>query len=126
VLFAYRHTLELYLKIIGEIEDDTHSLRACILQVEKRHGEKFPQAIKDWILEFDSIDPIGTAFRYADDRMGTLSYAESWIDFAHLFREQEDCRRNDDADPANSHVTHSRSRSGSAIRLCRVPRKHIA
>lgn len=84
VLFAYRHTLELYLKIIGEIDDDIHSLGKCVLKVEKRHGEKFPQQIKNWIMEFDSIDPIGTAFRYADDQMKTLSLAEYWIDFAQF------------------------------------------
>ncbi|MCC6589818.1 MAG: hypothetical protein IT168_24200 [Bryobacterales bacterium] len=84
VLFAYRHTLELYLKIIGEIEDDTHSLSACVRKAEKRHGERFPEQIKGWIEEMDSIDPIGTAFRYADDQMKTLSYAECWIDFGQL------------------------------------------
>jgi hypothetical protein len=84
VLFAYRHTLELYLKIIGDIDDGTHRLRQCVLRVEKRHGEKFPQQIKDWIMEFDRIDPIGTAFRYADDQMKTLSDAEYWIDFAQF------------------------------------------
>jgi hypothetical protein len=84
VLFAYRHTLELYLKIIGEIDDDTHRLLDCVRQVEKRHGEKFPEGIKNWIMEFDRIDPIGTAFRYADDQMKTLSYAEYWVDFAHF------------------------------------------
>ena len=82
VLFAYRHTLELYLKIIGEIEDGTHCLRQCVLRVEKRHGQKLPQQIKNWVMEFDSIDPIGTAFRYADDQMRTLGHAEYWIDFA--------------------------------------------
>jgi hypothetical protein len=35
-------------------------------------------------MEFDSIDPIGTAFRYADDQMKTLSHAEYWIDFAQF------------------------------------------
>ena len=84
VLFAYRHTLELYLKIIGEIDDGIHSLRECVLRVEKRHGEKFPQQIKEWIMEFDSIDPIGTAFRYADDQKKTLRHAEYWIDFAQF------------------------------------------
>jgi hypothetical protein len=40
VLFAYRHALELYLKIIGEIQKPTHSLKNCIRGVEKRHGKK--------------------------------------------------------------------------------------
>lgn len=37
-----------------------------------------------WIIEFDSIDPIGTAFRYADDQASTLRYAEIWVDFVQL------------------------------------------
>ena len=39
---------------------------------------------KQWIVEFDEIDPQGTAFRYADDESGTLKYAEFWIDFVQL------------------------------------------
>jgi len=84
VLFAYRHTLELYLKVVGEIEQATHSLEDCVRRVEKRHGQKIPKPVKEWIIEFDKIDPFGTAFRYADDEAGTLEYAEYWIDFVQL------------------------------------------
>jgi len=84
VLFAYRHALELYLKVIGEIEEPTHSLKSCVRLVEKRHGERIGSPIREWILEFDEIDPSGTAFRYADDEERTLSYAEFWVDFAQL------------------------------------------
>ena len=84
VLFAYRHTLELYLKIIGDIEEDTHSLSGCVRLVEKHHGQKIGSPVREWIMEFDSIDPVGTAFRYADDQKRTLSYAEYWVDFAQL------------------------------------------
>jgi hypothetical protein len=84
VLFTYRHALELYLKLIGEIEEGTHSLKRCISLVEKRHGQRIPTPIKDWIIEFDKIDPLGTAFRYADDEAGTLNYAELWVDFLQL------------------------------------------
>lgn len=84
VLFAYRHALELYLKLIGEIDVPTHSLRDCVRLVEKRHKQKLPSPIKDWIIEFDNIDPFGTAFRYADDEAGTLQYTEIWIDFVQL------------------------------------------
>ena len=81
VLFAYRHALELYLKIIGQIQDLTHSLEECIRLVEKRHGQRIGSPIREWIIELDKIDPIGTAFRYADDQAGTLEYAEYWVDF---------------------------------------------
>ncbi len=81
VLFAYRHTLELYLKIIGEIDSHIHSLRECVLLVEKRHGERLPSRTREWIIEMDEVDPDGTAFRYADDEGGALRYVEYWVDF---------------------------------------------
>lgn len=84
ILFAYRHALELYLKVVGEIEVPSHSLQDCIRLVEKRHGETIGSPIREWIIEFDKIDPVGTAFRYADDEAGTLKYAEFWIDFLQL------------------------------------------
>ena len=76
VLYAYRHALELHLKIIGEIEKPTHNLNDCLQKVEQRHNQKIPSQIRNWILELAKIDPQGTAFRYADDEAGTLKYAE--------------------------------------------------
>ena len=84
VLFAYRHTLELYLKVIGHIKELTHSLQRCVELVEKRLGQRIGAPIREWIIEFDSIDPGGTTFRYADDPARTLSYGEYWVDFHHL------------------------------------------
>jgi hypothetical protein len=84
VLFTYRHSLELYLKIIGKKEEFRHSLRSCLLRIEKLYGRRIGSPIREWIVEFDKIDPIGTAFRYADDQAGTLTYSEFWIDFVQL------------------------------------------
>ena len=84
VLFAYRHTLELYLKIIGEIDEVTHSLQRCVHLVEKRRGENFSTTIRRWILELEEIDPAGTAFRYADSPLSSNPYAEHWFDFLHF------------------------------------------
>jgi hypothetical protein len=84
VLFAYRHTLELYLKIIGEVQERTHSLERCVHLVERRLGQKIGTPIRNLIIEFDRIDPAGTAFRFADDEVGTLRNAEYWVDFHHL------------------------------------------
>jgi hypothetical protein len=81
VLFAYRHALELYLKIIGEVQEPIHSLERCMRHVEKRHRQRIGSPIREWIIELDKIDPYGTAFRYADDEAGTLRRAEYWIDF---------------------------------------------
>lgn len=84
VLFAYRHALELYLKIAGNFLELTHSLEKCIQLVEQRHRRKIGSPVRDWIIEFDKIDPYGTAFRYADDQAGTLKCAECWVDFVQL------------------------------------------
>jgi hypothetical protein len=84
VLFAYRHTLELYLKIVGHIQVTTHSLQLCVELVERRLGQRIASPTREWIIEFDRIDPGGTTFRYADDSAGTLSNAEYWVDFHHL------------------------------------------
>lgn len=84
VLFAYRHTLELYLKILGESDEVTHSLEKCVRLVEKRHNKKIGSPIRGWILELDNIDPNGTAFRYADEEPDVLKYAEHWLDFVQF------------------------------------------
>jgi hypothetical protein len=84
VLYAYRHALELYLKIIGNIQKRTHKLEECIHHVETHRGQKVPSPVREWIIELDKIDPKGTAFRYADDEAGTRRYAEYWVDFVQL------------------------------------------
>ena len=80
VLFTYRHTMELYLKTIGDIREHTHSLAKCVELVEKRHGQKFPPRTKKWIEELDAIDPNpGTTFRY-EDNLGHHGCPEYWVD----------------------------------------------
>jgi len=80
VLFMYRHTLELYLKTIGDITERTHSLAKCVEIVEKAHGQQFPPRAKKWIEELDAIDPNpGIAFRYEDD-LGNQWCPECWVD----------------------------------------------
>jgi hypothetical protein len=84
VLFTYRHALELYLKILGDIKHLTHSLEDCLNSVERRLGSRISLPIRGWIIELGQIDPKGTAFRYADDQAGTLRYSEYWIDLDHV------------------------------------------
>ena len=84
VLFTYRHALEMYLKMLGDIKDLTHSLEDCLKCVEKRLGSRIRLPIRGWIIELAKIDPKGTAFRYADDQAGTLRYSEYWIDLHHV------------------------------------------
>lgn len=84
VLFAYRHTLELYLKLIGEIDEITHSLARCVQLVEQRRKVTLPPPIREWILQLEAVDPAGTAFRYADENVGSGRYFEHWFDFRHF------------------------------------------
>lgn len=84
VLFAYRHTLEFYLKIIGEIGELTHSLARCVALVEKHHEKKIGWPIRGWIIELDQMDPGGTAFRYADAESRAIMYEEHWLDLVHF------------------------------------------
>ncbi len=84
VLFAYRHTLELYLKLIGEIDEITHSLARCVQLVEQRRKVKLSPPIREWILQLEQIDPAGTSFRYADVDAGSSRYFEHWFDFRHF------------------------------------------
>ncbi len=84
VLFAYRHTLELYLKLIAETDEITHSLQRCVQLVEKRWNAKLPAPIRGWILELDQIDRTGTAFRYSDADAGLNQHYERWFDFHHF------------------------------------------
>lgn len=84
ILFAYRHTLELYLKIFGEIDEHTHKLKECVRLVEKRRNQKLPSPMREWILELDQIDPHGTSFRYADADSAMNDHYEDWFDFRHF------------------------------------------
>jgi hypothetical protein len=52
--------------------------------IENRYGKSIGSPIREWICEFDKIDPKGTTFRYADDEMNTLYCAEYWIDFVQF------------------------------------------
>ena len=84
VLFAYRHTLELYLKLIGEIDEITHSLARCVQLVEQRRKVTLPPPIREWILQLEQIDPAGTSFRYADSDSALNQHYEQWFDFRHF------------------------------------------
>jgi hypothetical protein len=84
VLFAYRHTLELYLKLFGEITELTHSLERCVTLVESHHGKRIASPVREWILELDEIDPRGTTFRYADEYVNVVKWDEKWVDFVQF------------------------------------------
>ncbi len=83
MLFAYRHTLELYLKILGCVEEHTHNLLKCTDILEKYHQTKIPAKLKEWIETLHRIDPDSTAHRYAPSNMG-LCMDGNWLDLKHF------------------------------------------
>jgi DNA-binding transcriptional MerR regulator len=89
IFYTYRHSLELYLKTLSQHNHDTdsekHYLDKLINTIETKYNEKFPMWMRDRLLEFHSIDPASTAFRYLEGSMGIITGRdEIWIDFTHL------------------------------------------
>lgn len=89
IFYTYRHTLELYLKILSEhnheIDRERHDLNKLIDTIEEKYQEKFPMWIRDRLFDFHSIDPGSTAFRYIEGDVGIITGSdEIWIEFRHL------------------------------------------
>ena len=89
IFFTYRHSLELYLKILSQYNPKTdkeaHSLDKLIKRIEERYGEKFPTWMRDRLHDFHDIDPGSTSFRYLDQNTGVITGKyEIWVDFGHL------------------------------------------
>jgi hypothetical protein len=88
IAFLYRHTLELYLKLI--VPAAHHRLADLIEQANtlavQKTGNPLPPEVRDRLNEFASIDPSSTAFRYADLRAasGLSGRNEAWVDLSHL------------------------------------------
>ncbi len=88
ILYTYRHTLELYLKIALNDQEQArkhgHDLVALAKAVERKHGKK----IADWVMirlaEFNEVDPLSDLFRYADKAPQHRQHVEMWIDFTQL------------------------------------------
>lgn len=86
VLFCYRHALELYLKAVVPDAKKKHGLKdlweALRLQLEGRYRDDQIECLGARIMEFHSIDPRSTAFRYHDTR--PQGHPELWVDYHHL------------------------------------------
>jgi len=92
VLFSYRHALELYLKILGDIGKG-HSLKSCMDAVEKHLKKKIRHPMKEWIMTLHRMDETGWSFRYEPETEGTMDDGQ-WLDWSRfryamdtLFRE---------------------------------------
>ena len=88
IFFTYRHTLELYLKLIlhdsQKAKDVGHDLGRLINAVEKKLGGKASDWARSRLHEFNDIDPTSDLFRYADRAPQHGSYIEMWIDLCQL------------------------------------------
>ena len=82
ILFLCRHTLELYLKRLGEVDKRTHDLKSCLHMIENKYKQPIRGMVRVWIEEFAEIDKEGTAFRYDDDEKPR--YFELWVDLRQL------------------------------------------
>jgi hypothetical protein len=83
VLFAYRHTLELYLKMLGNTGKELdHNLKACMDAVEKHYDKKISPLIKEWIMTLHQMDETGWHFRYEPETEGTMD--GQWLDWSHF------------------------------------------
>jgi DNA-binding transcriptional MerR regulator len=88
IFFMYRHTLELYLKLIlddqQQAKDICHDLGRLIGAVEAKLGAKANEWTRSRLREFEDIDPISDLFRYADRAPQHHSHSEMWVDFRQL------------------------------------------
>jgi hypothetical protein len=82
ILYTYRHTLELYMKIALDDPEQAlelgHNLVALAKAVEQNHGRKVAEWVMIRLQEFNEVDPLSDLFRYGDE------HVEMWIDFTQL------------------------------------------
>jgi hypothetical protein len=80
IFFLYRHSIELYLKVLLDAPPATHDLNELIQLLEKQFGSRLASWIKDRLRDFHEIDQRSDAFRYASSQPSN----ELWIDFKQL------------------------------------------
>jgi len=88
ILYLYRHTLELYLKLVindpAKAKAVGHDLGALINEVEKMGQATMAPWIADRLREFHTLDPISDLFRYSDRPPKHPKHAEMWVDLLQL------------------------------------------
>lgn len=83
VLFAYRHALELYLKMLGNTGKELdHNLKKCMAAVEKHYDKQVSPLIKEWIMTLHQMDETGWHFRYEPETEGSMD--GQWLDWSHF------------------------------------------
>ncbi len=83
VMFAYRHTLELYLKVIGEIEEETHSLKNCVRLVESVMAGKSARRSGNGSWSSTASTRLARPFGMATMRRGrSATRSSGWISYS--------------------------------------------
>lgn len=80
ILFLYRHTIELYLKVALTNPPEHHDLSRLIQLLEVECGKTLAGWVKDRLWDFHKIDHMSDMFRYAEPPAD----GELWIDFHQL------------------------------------------
>ena len=90
ILFNYRHSIELYLKIVVK-STNNHNIQRLVSELTEyttaRYNLELPQWFKDRILDFDEFDPRATAFRYDDIGIKSKKsgdVGEFWVELPYL------------------------------------------
>ena len=88
IFFTYRHTLELYLKLVlddqKQAKDIGHDLGRLIRAVETKLGAEASDWTCSRLHEFNEIDPTSDLFRYADRAPEHRQHVEMWVDLCQL------------------------------------------
>lgn len=89
IIFLYRHTLELYLKLVVKPTKKNHDLRTLFSEFERILEVEHKRRVADWVKvrieEFINIDPGSFSFRYTHKLRGDLSVGgELWVDLDQL------------------------------------------
>lgn len=66
ILFCYRHSIELFLKMIVHPGKADHDLSSLIQVLEMQVGSKLNPEVKNILAQFAEIDPNSTTFRYGE------------------------------------------------------------
>lgn len=87
IFFTYRHSIELYLKILVGYNIERggiHNLSALITDLETKYNKKLPGWMRDRLNEFYDIDPGSLSFRYAGSMSKAAQQQLVWIDLYQL------------------------------------------
>lgn len=89
IFFNYRHSLELYLKILTDFnfeKDRGHNLNNLVNALESKYQAKLPDWFQARLDELSRIDPGSFRFRYPDNNKFDVTTKEDyiWINLYHL------------------------------------------